>query len=479
VYELLEINKPEDYQKLTRYMDVVYAPAEVGEELAANLSRRCRRILIESDYVDKDYRSTYYNFFAKKGFRYSSLCVRLHFFDERAILHDGHNLVSRDHSEALEKGYFGFMVLRPTRTHTIGRTILSTDAREGFHGYVIKGPHKAHVLGKKFTIQGFPYMSQHSDVSVCAHVACWSILRHYSERFSAYPELLTHDITCLAHQFDPGGIVPSKGIDISNVERIFLNARTYPLTVPRGEEPKLFRRQLFAYIESAFPAFVELQKQEHAIAVIGHGEWILKPPKNEPIYFASDLVSDLIVIDDSQLPYLPVKQAATENLDYGVDDMDTFIVPLPEKIYYPAEAVDDFALQIATQPYLDFDHSSLAPVVVRYFVTTSAAYRQFMDERRSQFDPELVKVAMHLTFPQFLWVMEFSTLTQWANRQIETRIVLDATASSNETKPLFIMHNARRAYVFDRGGDHKEGILSLNAPGNAPFSRMPGNLEKP
>jgi hypothetical protein len=191
------------------------------------------------------------------------------------------------------------------------------------------------------------------------------------------------------------------------------------------------------------------------------------------------LISDLIVIDDSHLPYVAVQQRATANLDYGVDSMDTFIVPLPEKIYYPAEAVDDFSVQLASEPSLGFDHSALGPMVVRYFVTTLAAYRQFVDERRSQFDPELVRVVMQLKFPQFLWVTELATLSQWANRQIETRVILDATASANETKPVFIMHNATRAYVFDRGGDHKEGILSLSPPGNAPLSRMPGNLEKP
>ena len=39
-------------------------------------------VLIERNYVDKDYRSTYYNFYAKKGQWYRPDCVRLHFFDE-------------------------------------------------------------------------------------------------------------------------------------------------------------------------------------------------------------------------------------------------------------------------------------------------------------------------------------------------------------------------------------------------------------
>jgi len=56
-------------------------------------------------------------------------------------------------------------------------------------------------------------MDQHIDISVCAHAACWSILRHYSERYTTYREFLTHDITMMAQEFNPGGLVPSKGLE--------------------------------------------------------------------------------------------------------------------------------------------------------------------------------------------------------------------------------------------------------------------------
>ena len=38
-------------------------------------------MLVEHGYVDKDYRSTFYNFYAKKGRQYRPDCIRLHFFD--------------------------------------------------------------------------------------------------------------------------------------------------------------------------------------------------------------------------------------------------------------------------------------------------------------------------------------------------------------------------------------------------------------
>ena len=81
-------------------------------------------------------------------------------------------------------------------------------------------------------------MDQHIDISVCAHAACWSILRHYSERYSIYREVLTHDITLMAHQFNPGGLVPSKGLEVSHAERVFQEAGTFPYHVAREKRQR-------------------------------------------------------------------------------------------------------------------------------------------------------------------------------------------------------------------------------------------------
>src|SRR6185369_6311791 len=102
--------------------------------------------------------------------------------------------------------YFGFVVLRPTRIATIGRSVLSPRIRTGSSRFQITHRHKVHLLGYKLSVTGFPSMDQHTDIAVCAHVACWSILRHYSERYSLYREYLTHDITQMAEETDPGGL---------------------------------------------------------------------------------------------------------------------------------------------------------------------------------------------------------------------------------------------------------------------------------
>src|ERR1039457_6707715 len=205
MYIWLPLSSSADLAQLEQHIAPEYNPKVVAQKLVSGLSNAVKAVMVESDYVDKDYRSTYYNFYAKKGQYYRADCVRLHFFDEMVSFDDqAYRLTCADNR--LEDHYFGYMVLRPTGIATIGRSILSPDVRKGAHGFAITAHHKVHLLGYKLKIQGFPSMDQHVDISVCAHAACWSVLRHYSERYNIYREYLTHDITLMAQQFNPGGL---------------------------------------------------------------------------------------------------------------------------------------------------------------------------------------------------------------------------------------------------------------------------------
>ena len=140
---------------------------------------------------------------------------------------------------SLEDHYFGFVIVRPTISATLGRSILSPNIRVGARGMTIQSRHQVHLLGYTLSVSGFPSMAQHTDIAVCAHVACWSILRHYSERYPQHRELLLHDITKFAVPFDPGGLTPSLGLSILEAERIFQMASCFPLIVVKDSKHEL------------------------------------------------------------------------------------------------------------------------------------------------------------------------------------------------------------------------------------------------
>ena len=157
-----------DLAQLEQHIDPEYSPKAVAKKLADGLSNAVKAILIERNYIDKDYRSTYYNFYAKKGRRYRADCVRLHFFDGTVSFDEKTLRLAAQNDPRLTDHYYGFMVLRPTGIATIGRSVLTPDVRRGASRFIITADHKVHLLGYKLTIRGFPSMDQHVDISVCA-----------------------------------------------------------------------------------------------------------------------------------------------------------------------------------------------------------------------------------------------------------------------------------------------------------------------
>lgn len=474
-YSWAAINAPEDYNQLSTLLDPVFAPLDVAAHLKSAISPAIKGVLVEGGYVDKDYRSTFYHFYAKKGRIYRSDCVRLHFFDE-SVSFDEDKAALTSGDGAPGDHYYGYIVLRPTLVATIGRSILSPDIRTGAQGVVIQAEHKVHLLGYKFRVWGFPSMAQHTDIAVCAHVSCWAILRHYSERFPQHRELLIHEITKLAQQFDPGGLTPSLGLNVLQAERIFQAAGSYPLIVKRepGEDDR-FVGQLLAYLESGFPLFIAMEKKGHAIVAIGHSWSTTAAVAPLPGSLPSHQLGALVAVDDNHLPYTSIDMATDE--PYSVGDIDGFIVPLPDKIYYPASAVDRYSDRLYSQLAKVMNLPAADNVIRRFYVTTLSALRGFAREKESQLGDVLVGAIMRLRASQFIWIVEYASADQWNHGRVAARAILDATASPYDPTPVWFVHDEALAIFFDRDASTANAtVVDLHRPAETPLGRMEQNL---
>jgi hypothetical protein len=193
--------------------------------------------------------------------------------------------------------------------------------------------------------------------------------------------------------------------------------------------------------------------------------------------YSWDEVKTLAVVDDNHLPYLSIPVSGAP---YSAKDIDAFIVALPEKVFYPADAFDKLVPKIFKLGGV----VQLPPqdqTIIRYFITTGSAFRRFVRNRESEFDPNLLEAVMKLPFAQFIWVVEFATEAQWATNQIAARAVIDATASLTEAYPFWIVHGRKEALIFNRESVSLDlqsgmGVLAMSDMGQAGFSRMDKNL---
>ena len=482
-YDWIDLGADGGYDRLAQTLDAEFDPPGIVRHLQAQLTTAATGVLVEHGYVDKDYRSTFYNFYAKKGRLYRPDCVRLHFFDETVWYDEAYSTIvcrdgqPRDH-------YFGYIVLRPTIVDTLGRSLLSPDIRIGARGRAIQSAHIVNLLGHRLPVWGFPSMAQHVDIAVCAHVSCWAILRYYSETFPRHREYLIHDITKLAAPFDPGGLLPSRGFDVLQAERVFQAAGCFPLLVGRPDRSSnsAFFTQLLAYLESGFPLFVEIRGEAHAVVVVGHNwkQLAVSPPPDSTSH-AWTQVETLMAVDDNMLPYATVplesNGAATSSPAYSADSFTSFIVALPEKIYYPADAVEMHCRRIrrTLERWRASDEEPLE--LQRYFITTIARLREHARDYQSYLGDSLVGLIMRLDTAQFVWVVEYGSVRQWNDGVVAARAIVDATASPRDPVPLWLLHDEEVAHVFDRSSAEMNPIsIRLHRTGLGPLPRIELNL---
>ena len=454
-YDWIELQLPADYDRLADVLDPEFDPKGIAQRLKAQLTHAAKGVLVEHGYVDKDYRSTFYNFYAKMGRPYRPDCVRLHFFDGTVWYDEARTDIACSDFR-LQDHYFGYIVLRPTIVATLGRSLLSPDMRLGARGRAIQSIHHVNLLGHRLPIWGFPSMAQHRDIEVCAHVCCWAILRYYSETFSQHREYLLHDITKLAAPFDPGGLVPSLGINALEAERVFQAAGYFPLLVgrPNSSSEESFFSQFLAYLESGFPLFVEIPSKAHAAVIVGYN-WrksAVSPPASPSHVWTQ--VETLLTVDDNLLPYAAVplqsNPKAPQQPSYTADLFNSFIVALPDKIYYPADALEVTcrAVKTALETSRGPDQEPLE--LQRYFITTVSKLREHAREYQTFLGDTLVGLLMHLETAQFVWVIEYCSVKQWQSGHVAARAIVDATASSTDKMPIWVLHDEEVAHVFDR-----------------------------
>jgi hypothetical protein len=396
--------------------------------------------VIEKGYVDADYRDTYFNFFSSKFAQYPSKTIRVNFFTSKISSRMLFKLDQYQHD------YIGFIILRPNRVAPIGRTILDPSKLPFVSGHICTAEYPVHILGAELIAKGFPYMSQDTDVTVCAHAACWMIFRYFSQRYNRYAEKWPYEVTQLTKDVSTGRLVPSKGLTAYQVTEMFSNFGFSPEVYIRSQQPDLFNHLLYMYVESGLPVVAALSKHSHAITIIGHISDYNLPVKTTPA--SSDiLLTGFIANDDNFLPYHAIrKDDPIPNNGYWsrfrVDEIDTFIVPLYEKIHVSAEHIVKLSEAILTNNILGLNARSnllkYKDIITRTFLTSSKSFKKM---RRKDVIPfGISDVYCELPMPKFIWICEISTPDMFKERKVVGEILFDATANPYDRMAFLSIH---------------------------------------
>lgn len=430
--------------------------------------QECMTAIIEPEYVDKQYRDSYYVYFAQKYREIARNCLRLTFFDGLVGMDD-----FRNRDDKLANCFAGIVVLRPLYVGAIGKTLI--DPKKVYLSGMLQTCHfQSTISGVIFNYRAFPFSSQDNETMTCAQTSLYNLISYYGRKYPEYRTLMPNEIL---HQIESNHyerVLPANGLQDEYIAKVLLDTHFYP-RLYKGI--KNFREILHIYVESGIPFILGLPA--HAVNCIGRAhidkdmskhklEDVVnkKQVEEETLYLlsTSTLTDEYIVMDDNREPY---RMTSLDNItreyfnEYsdrismsgvhmgqqgdGIEEIiqthDSMIVPLYRRVYIDAPKAKDVFSAVFLEN-LDFVKSIRDayddpnwgncienPLVWRIYLTTSKKYRDFKVKNAPNL--EVAKYYMNHIFPHFIWVMELGTLCTLKNQKARVEILLDASSSVN------------------------------------------------
>ena len=414
--------------------------------LVSLLDGKCQSVIVEREYIDKDYRDTFSNFHAKRFSTPPSRCVRLHFFEKPVTevqLNDPESFFK-------DNTYLGYSVIRPTRPNSIGRTFLSHHVRMDPDSHLCLCTEMVQVLGEKLEVRGFPFISQDADATVCAESSLWMILRYLSNRYSNYAETLPFQITKLASNHALGNrVFPSAGLYSWQLAEALRLRDVSPVIYSRAQfADDEFEHLLYTYIESGFPLLTTID--QHVFVSFGHSSDFGTIPAQElgKFRYTSCFNESLVICDDNCFPYQSLRKSAARKTgncsDSTFSEINEFIVPLPEKVFLPAEAAQKAIEKVLNDPETGISKHSPSlsgeDLTLRLFLTTGRALKSKLSQRGM--GNELVaSLYRQIPLPHFIWVCEISVTSEYVSGlTIRGEVLWDATRNAYEPNGWLALH---------------------------------------
>ncbi|PTS71998.1 hypothetical protein DBR33_02810 [Stenotrophomonas sp. HMWF022] len=138
-------------------------------------------VLLEAQYVDKDYLDDYSKFYVRRFSSKGHKCARLHFFVGNHSHRDFEGWLSKgigpSEREELESSYLGFTVIKPLPQTFVGKTCLRlypTFNSETRHHLARR--YTVNLFGIELHVQSIAFQEQDKVVAACATTAIWSAL---------------------------------------------------------------------------------------------------------------------------------------------------------------------------------------------------------------------------------------------------------------------------------------------------------------
>ncbi|MCD4657606.1 MAG: hypothetical protein K8S87_08695 [Planctomycetes bacterium] len=287
-----------------------------------------RKIIIENDYIDRDYLEDYSGYYVRCFRPYLRKCTRLHFFNQYFSKNDFNKVLSAEDTqlttERLNNSYLGFIVIKPLPETVIGRTCLKTYVKENADDNSVMRifpsfrNYEVNLFGIELSLESLAFQEQDHVVAACATSALWTVFQGTGKLFQ-HRILSPLEITKIATNlpFSKSRNFPSKGLSIEQMAQAIREVNLEPYFPPTKDE-HILKSVIYAYLKANIPLVfgVELVdtsskpkpnaiKGKHAVAVTGFNLGFKKsaPYKKSNFHLTASKIDKIYVHDDQVGPF--------------------------------------------------------------------------------------------------------------------------------------------------------------------------------
>ncbi len=362
----------------TRYFTEYFSEKGVG----------ARTVVVEADYVDRDFLLDYAGYYARCFKDYSRHCARLHFFTIEFSKTEFEQVLSGRNDQLKSKlmsqgSYLGFIVVKPVPQTVIGRTCLTTyDDTNTDREFPNTRNYEVHLFGIPLSVCTLAFQEQDQVVSACATSALWTAF-HGTGKLFHHPIPPPIEITNAAYlvesESEPRAL-PNQGLSLIQIFHAIRAVTLEPFRVNALDEHVL-KSTIFGYLKSGIPLVLVFYIYDnrthppsymgrHAVTVTGYniGRPEAVPFGSTDFRLVASRIDKLYVHDDQIGPFARVvfdgqHVCLTQNgvctgvpslssswpgadgtLDMGRIVPDILVAPLYQTIRVPFEVIHDLIL---------------------------------------------------------------------------------------------------------------------------------------
>jgi hypothetical protein len=394
-------------------------------------------IVIEDDYISKDFLHDYASYYAFCFEKYPKFCKRIHFFSKDFSEQEFETVIRTQKKENKDfwKSYLGFIVVKPIPVTIIGYSVLKTYNSDnctclrnfwGIRNYTV------HLYGNKISINSLAFQEQDSVLAACATTAIWSMLNKASIDFHTVlksPSQITKD----ADNISPDGsrLFPNKGLNLLQIcQAIYRSGLVsevkQPDIVTNPDDKRIekyisnlyLKKILNAYAPLGIPVILVIQVPNngtyglHAITVSGfHKESNIDYPLQDEISWIANNINKLYAHDDQWGPFVRIELKNELELISPWTDIDpqniptsvaNIIVPVYPKVRISYEDIEVIVLGLDRILKFFFDKKIKTNIAWNIEIEYSENYKNKL--KTSGLTKVELMQRLTQSMPKYIWI---------------------------------------------------------------------------